>query len=259
MSSDTNFNGSVLWREPDHTPDNVTSTISSEFSGFDKHDTNIVLVTYSLIAVLGVICNVLSVIVFTRGRLSSQRDIRILFINLCITDLLYSISGPVPIALYHYAGVSFPNNDILCKIWKFVFINSVDMSPMANIAIAIDRLIVVFFPTHMLRANRKYTLWAIVVAFWVITLGVNVEYIYRPKVRGSDGALYCSSNTMLMNDHFDAFTYYMMMKFFVPTIAIVVIYSVIIAKLSCCQSVVTNSSNADPQMNRMIRARNQVS
>lgn len=261
---DTNFtHGPTLHFYPpifSTEPDNWNYTgyvdnITEEYH-FNDTEINIVNVVYSVIAVLGIVFNILSIIVFTQGRRSSRRDIRILILNLCVTDLLFSLSGPIPYAVYYYGrGVDkFPHNDILCKIWKFVFINCVDMSPMANLAIAIERLIVVFSPARTLRLrNRKKTMYIIIAVFWIFTMALNVEYIYRPIViKGS-----CTSNTMLYINHFEEFTYYIMLKFFLPTVVIVILYAIIGAKLMCCQPV--GASNMDKNQLRAIRARNRVS
>ena len=237
------------------TDTNVTNSNATASNGleFTRTEYQWIMFFSSIIALLGVVFNCLSIMVFTKGRRSSRRDIRILIINLCVADLLLSLTGPVPMAINTNINIDFPNNDFLCKIWRVLFIIAVDMSPMANLAIAIERTMVVFSPARTLRLwNRKRTMYIIIVLFWLITIVVDIEYLYRPAVKNG----YCSSNTALAMEHSAIFPYYLLAKFVVPTVILVTLYIIIGAKLLCFQPVGVNSMDKDQR--RAIRARNKV-
>lgn len=223
-------------------------------SDFEK---GMIMTIYSLMCLLGLILNIITIVVFLMGKRSSSRDIRILIINLAIADLMYSISGPIPNAL-DIIGVNFVDNVYICRMYRFLYILSAYGSPLANLAIAIERLIIVFSHARTLRLrNRRRTMFYIVGAFWLFDFIVTAEYLASPTIKKKGGDVWCQSNTWMAKQHPKVFNWLLVVKFCGPSILIVVIYSIIAAKITLCRPIGTVSMDAHLQ--KQSKARNQVS
>lgn len=204
--------------------DNTDMTTSGEeITEIDKYFT---LVTYSLMAILGVVFNVLTILIFLQGKRSSLRDIRILIINLAAVDIVYSISGTIPNAM-ELAEIDFPDNVTVCRMWRFTYIFSAYGSPLANLAIAIERFMIVFFPSSVVRFGRKNIMLIIIAVFWAFDFVVTGEYLVTPTLKQYQGVTVCRSNTWFGRNYPEEFSWLLFVKFCAPAIVIVILYGII--------------------------------
>lgn len=212
---------------------------------------------FGSISLLGVLFNIITIIVFTRGKRSSVRDIRILILNLAAVDIIYAISGPIPVAL-EITHVSFVNNIAVCKLYRFVYILSAYGSPLANLGIAIERLIILFSPARTLRLRNRQTVMAIIIgSLWAFNFVITAEYMVSPILEFFDGEAFCVSNTYLNRKFPKIFNWLLVVKFCVPSLLIMIIYAIIGIKLTMCGPVRTIS--LDAHLRKQSKARNQVS
>ncbi|XP_067940879.1 QRFP-like peptide receptor [Watersipora subatra] len=216
----------------------------------------VIFFVFSAIAFLGILFNTLTIIIFTTGRRSSVRDIRILILNLAAVDLVYSISGPIPAALM-INKVSFVDNVGICKVFRFVYILSAYGSPLANLGIAIERLIILYSPARTLRLrNRQSVMLIIIGSLWAFNLAITAEYLVSPQLVMDDGVRYCESLTFLERNYSKVFAWLLVVKFCVPSLLIMIIYTVILVKLTMCGPI--GNISKDSHLKKQTKARNQM-
>lgn len=211
---------------------------------------------YGMITVLGVVFNIVTILVFTKGKRSSLRDIRVLIINLACIDIVYVLTGPMPTAL-ELIHVPFPNSVDLCKLYRFTYVFSAYGSPLANLAIALERLIILFSPVRTLRLrNRQTVMLTIIGLMWAFNFIITAEYLVSPKLTIEGTMTYCDSNIHVSLVYPEVANWLIVVKFCTPAIVIVIIYAIIGAKLTLCRPVGTVSM--DPHMKKQAKARRQV-
>ncbi|XP_067672121.1 prolactin-releasing peptide receptor-like [Haliotis asinina] len=156
--------------------DNHTNSSSGNTSAFDipflvlSEDSKIGLIfLYSLTTVLAIMGNLLVVLVFCKGR-RCRTDIRPFLINLAVADLIMALFC-MPFTFTSVMLKTWLFSKPMCPVVLFMQHLSVSASVFTNMAIGIDRLLVVMFPlkSRLTSARAKYVL----VTIWVSSIGLS--------------------------------------------------------------------------------------
>ncbi|CAL1547087.1 unnamed protein product [Lymnaea stagnalis] len=127
------------------------------------------IVLYTLTIVFSIVGNILVVVVFTKGR-RCRTDIRPFLINLAIADLIMALIC-MPFTFTFVMIRTWVFSKPMCPIVLFMQHLSVSASVFTNMAIGIDRFLVVTFPlrARMTTQRAKYTIGII----WVCAIGLS--------------------------------------------------------------------------------------
>ncbi|KAJ8318579.1 hypothetical protein KUTeg_003670 [Tegillarca granosa] len=138
-------------------------------------------VIYSLTTILSVFGNILVIIVFTRGR-RSRTELRPFLINLALADLIMAVFC-MPFTFAHTIYPMWLFSVPMCPIVLFMQLLSVVSSVFINVAIGVDRFLVVIYPlkSKSLQQKSKYVL----IAIWIISIAISSVEI--PIARTSPG------------------------------------------------------------------------
>ena len=114
------------------------------------------IVLYSLTTVLSITGNIFVVLVFTKGRYS-RTDLRPFLINLAVADLVMAFFC-MPFTFADTIMGHWPFPKPLCTLVLFVQLFAVAASVLTNMAIGIDRFLVVTFPlkSRVTYSRSKY-------------------------------------------------------------------------------------------------------
>lgn len=167
------------------------NTNQSDIGNFNlTRDTFIGLaVLYAFTTILAIVGNLLVVVVFIRGK-RSRTDLRHFLINLAIADLLmglFCMPFTFADAIYNMWIFSAP----VCPIVLCIQIISVAASVFTNMAIAVDRFIVVTYPLkHRFTQERSryiiFVIWTAAAALSSVQL-----FVGRAHNDGMGGHLVC--------------------------------------------------------------------
>lgn len=154
--------------------ENVTYSISINVT--DSRDTKmlstewVVLLSllYSLTTLLSIVGNVLVVIVFARGR-RSRTDLRPFLINLAVADLIMAIFC-MPFTFGDTIYKSWLFSKPMCPVVLFMQTLSVSGSVFINVAVGVDRFIVVTFPLYAKASQARSK--QVIIATWILSIGI---------------------------------------------------------------------------------------
>lgn len=125
----------------------------------------------ALITFFGTTLNLLVILIFSIGKRSSTKEIRILLINLAIVDFIWSASGPIGYATADLK-LNFPEGQhALCSAFRFTNAVAAFGSPLFTTAIALERLLVVCFPNQARKVPHKHMVRLITAILLWISLG----------------------------------------------------------------------------------------
>ena len=141
---------------------------------------------YSLTTLFSIVGNVLVIVVFARGR-RSRTDLRPFLINLAIADLIMALFC-MPFTFADAIFKEWLFSRPMCPIVLFMQNLSVSASVFINVAIGVDRFIVVTYPLYSkaTQARAKYTIattWmlSLVIASVIVPIA-DTEEIYTKMI-----------------------------------------------------------------------------
>ena len=144
-------------------------------------------VLYTFTTFFSVVGNFLVIIVFVKGR-HSKTDLRPYLINLAVADLIMAIFC-MPFTFGDAVFRSWIFTAPMCPIVIFMQTLSVAASVFINVAIGIDRFVVVTFP--LLSKGSKRRTKFIIIAIWIVSLAVSLVVVPVAKLERLNNVLWC--------------------------------------------------------------------
>ena len=188
---------------------------------------------YCLVFVVSLLGNSFIAIIVYKTR-SLRKPINFFILNMAISDLL-SVMLLFPRELtYLFADlwiISGPLEKALCKLVNFAITVSVAVSIQSLILIAVDRFGAVVLPLRSpLISSKRFILGT-----WIVTLPLAWPYVFAWKVTKYQGQLICRirweaatrDSTLLKNYFIAGYIVF----FYIPTILLAILYSIIVIKL----------------------------
>lgn len=189
-----------------------------------------------LAVILGLLLNVMTIVILVTGRRNSK-GIRVQLINLAIADCLWSAVGPM--MFYHIRfEIPLPPNLFVCKTAGALAFLVVTASPLCNVAISIDRFVVVHFPMKVVNYRNHHKIM-IAISVWVISLVVDMGAFFNAHLQELHGTVWCFCSPIRYNKPFSVEVFYLVsaVKYGVPAMIIVLMYSLIAVRLLRQESV----------------------
>ena len=149
--------------------------VKSPFSFITLTDTLVVSISLSLIALLGITFNSVSLAVIRSGK-HSNKSTRIHLMNQAASDVLMSLVCPARFILRELI-VPMPQSAAFCKLLTLTSESLFVCSLMWNAAISVERFVAVYYPLKMLSYNKKHKI-AVSVLVWTVSLLINVDSLF---------------------------------------------------------------------------------
>ncbi|XP_005110250.2 neuropeptide FF receptor 1, partial [Aplysia californica] len=181
------------------------------------------IVLYSLTIIFSVVGNILVVIVFVKGR-RSRTDIRPFLINLAIADLIMALFC-MPFTFTNVMIRTWVFSKPMCPIVLFMQHLSVSASVFTNMAIGIDRFLVVTFPlrARMTTQRAKYTICVI----WLCSVGLSSVQLVVGRATDHGDVIDCNE-VWGSPDARRTFTMFVLfITYIIPLVILAVTYSIV--------------------------------
>ncbi|XP_028926908.1 C-X-C chemokine receptor type 6 [Ornithorhynchus anatinus] len=208
--------------------DNSSST--NDHGAFMKFNTTFVPCMYSLVFILGLVGNslVLSVYVFY-GKLKTLTDV--FLVNLPMADLLFLCTLP----FWAYTTVhEWIFGEFMCKLVKGLYTLNLYTSMLLLTCITVDRFISVAQATKAHAYQSRRLTWGKItcICMWLISLAVTTPQFIYSTVSNQDKQVCLEfGNSDSRQVFLVALAAQMTIGFFLPLLAMIVCYSVIIKTL----------------------------
>ncbi|XP_043913381.1 P2Y purinoceptor 4-like isoform X2 [Protopterus annectens] len=189
-------------------------------------------VTYSIVFVVGLILNTISLWMFT-CQMRPWNPSTIYMFNLTVSDTLYLFS--LPLLAYYYSKENYwPFGVGLCKIVRFLFYTNLYGSILFLTCISMHRYVGICHPIWALKwVNVKYAS-IICACVWVVVIICIIPNLFFVTVRESGNTTLCYDTTT--PDKFEQYVYYssviMILLFAIPIVVIIVCYCLMAKELS---------------------------
>ncbi|GFO38353.1 FMRFamide receptor 1 [Plakobranchus ocellatus] len=145
------------------------------------------IVLFTLTILFSIVGNILVVIVFTRGR-RCRTDIRPFLINLAAADLIKALFC-MPFTVIYTMMERWIFSEPMCPLVLFMQHLSVSASVFTNMAIGIDRFLVVTFPLKVRMMSRR--IWYIICMIWVCAVGLSSVQLVVGRAITVANVTYC--------------------------------------------------------------------
>ena len=184
---------------------------------------------YLSMAVLGVILNTLALLAVGLGQ-SISKDIKIQLMNLAFADLLMALFDPTYEATKIHGNFSFSGNSTMCRFYLFIRRTSHNAPLLCNVAISLERFVIIFFPFRAARYRNihKYT---VILLIWVLAALPTVGILLEARVIHFGDFTQCA----LVRDSVLTFrgdTWVRTLLVLLPAGVIATVYAMIFVKLS---------------------------
>ena len=192
---------------------------------------------YCLIFVVSLVGNsFIGIVVYKTQTL--RKPINYFIVNMAISDLLYPIFFIPWNLTYMLLDMAWliggPLGQALCKVVPFAGNLSVPVSVQSLILIAVDRLGAVVFPLRSPIISSKMCPFFIL-ATWIVAIAVYSPYLFAFKLVEYSGEMACEGSWDDVFREFSSFVDYFTASYavflYVPTVLLVILYSVIVIKL----------------------------
>ena len=202
---------------------NVTADISPT-SKVDDQPLIGLIVLYSLTTLLSILGNILVIIIFKNGK-RSRTDLRPFLINLALSDLLMALFC-MP---FTFADVIFQTwifSEPVCPIVLFIQMLSVSASVFTNVAIGIDRLLVVAIPFYHRFTLQRYKY--IISVIWICSILVaSVQLVVARTMYFESGVLVCNEVWPNTNSRRIYTIFILILTYVIPLLVLTITYSVV--------------------------------
>lgn len=225
------------------------------FTTFDDYALGI---SFLLIAVLGITLNALTMFVVGFGKYTSP-EIKIQLINLAMADFLSALFLPAYSAAF-LLYISFPSSLALCKIVRIIGWGAFYTSPLWNVTISLERLVVVYFPLKAVRYTPRHKL-IIAGMVWFCGFSTEIESLLYSELTTRTmeyNVTVCSVNSPLSNSNVEAYETLLTIKYTLPAIIMVVAYFLIGIKLNRWKAVGERSLSTRKAEARACKVKTQV-
>ena len=187
-----------------------------------------VLILYLATTFLSILGNVLVVIVFCKGK-RSKTDLRPFLINLAISDLLLAVFC-MPFSFADAIFRTWMFTKPFCTFVLFIQMLSVAVSVFTNMAIGIDRLLVVLFPLRHRFFIIKYKY--VIVSIWTSpSVLASVQFIVSRVKHYAPGVLVCGEVWPNTESRRIYTVFILLLTYLIPLLILVVTYSFVGCKL----------------------------
>ncbi|XP_067950288.1 mu-type opioid receptor-like [Watersipora subatra] len=198
-------------------------------------------VLYTGSSTVGLILNMLALIIIIRGR-RFNRHLRIHLLNLSIADLLSSFLLPFSARIGVVLNISYPDNLILCKIHVSVTYTIFYSSLLFNTAVALEKMMFIYFPFEMLKYTKKHAI-VVTVCVWIIAalcqigLLINSEISINVNHKENLACYPYGVVTEYKPKVYRLFVISSAVKHWAPSAAIAIAYGLIAIKLCCRKNI----------------------
>ena len=181
------------------------------------------IVFYTLTILFSVIGNILVVVVFTRGR-RCRTDIRPFLINLAAADLIMALFC-MPFTFTYVMTRTWIFSEPMCPLVLFMQHLSVAASVFTNMAIGIDRFLVVTFPlkARMTSRRARYTICVI----WVCAIGLSSVQLVVGRARDMGDIVSCDEVWSSQSSRRTFTMLILFITYIVPLVILSVTYSIV--------------------------------
>lgn len=249
-------NNNVTTYFPDYNSSNTTAgDLGLRRGFFTKADDYVIGTSYILITVLGVLLNTGSISVICCGR-NTSREVKIQLINLAVADIISALFLPGYVLIY-LLEISFPPNVALCTAVRIIGWGAFYVSPLWNVAIALERLIVVYFPLKAAGYTRKHK-YIIAAVVWICGYIPEIENLLHSEVADFKGYLLCYVNSPLVATHRDVYEWLITIKYILPAFIIITVYLAIGIKLVCRRRIGERTPSVKQAQRSIKRSKNKV-
>ncbi|XP_067929820.1 kappa-type opioid receptor-like isoform X2 [Watersipora subatra] len=209
--------------------DSLQSNSTIEEPKVSSDTISVVLAIQTAILLVGVILNIINIFILAKGRKFGRR-IKIQLINVAVADILSALMVPGSSPVYSYATLTrYPNIQALCKTHKFVGYSSFYASLLFHGTIAIERFVSVYFPLRMSRYKKTHVIIVIILG-WMISFASTNDMILTATLVPTDTGFTCFANLFGKSRlTLNVTTYFV--KILIPSIVIVVMYTMIAVRL----------------------------
>ncbi|CAI9738560.1 substance-K receptor-like [Octopus vulgaris] len=198
----------------------LTSQLTPEAQTF-------LIVLYSLTTFASVFGNILSIIVFAKGK-KCKTDIKPFLLNLAVADLIMGIFC-IPFTLVMLLIHKWIFSPVMCTLVSFLQLFSATMSVSTNMAIGVDRLIAVLFPLKIrITSSRSSCMIALI---WLFSVAIASVQLFVARV---DTTYYEGDIIMECNEQWDKQSYRLIYTWvvsvflcFIPLTILTVTYSIL--------------------------------
>ena len=200
--------------------------------------------------VFGVAFNIVTIMTLSTGKRSSK-EVRVQLINLAIADCVWALVGPV-INLHIRLEKPMTSNAVICKLINFMGFLMITVSPLCSVAISIDRFVAVYFPMKIIHYRTCHKIMA-AVSVWLIGTLVDMGSLFNSHIAEVKNQSWCFGAPIRYKEPmpFEKFAIVSGIKFALPSIIIVIMYSLIAAKLKQRQDIGEACANKADQNKRV--------
>ena len=208
---------------------NISKNVSFQNNEFfdpklEESTLTVLIILYSLTTTLSIIGNILVVIVFKNGN-RSRTDLRPFLINLAIADLLMALfCMPFTFADAVFRTWIFPEE--ICPIVLCVQMISVAASVFTNMAIGIDRFLVVLYPLHHRFTLQRYKY--VMFTIWISsTIFGSVQLFIAKTTESETGMLECDEIWLSTHSRQVCTVFVLLFTYIVPLVILAVTYTIV--------------------------------
>ncbi|CAG5999934.1 unnamed protein product [Menidia menidia] len=149
---------------------------------------------FSIVFVVGLITNVVSIYIFTCS-LKLRNETTTYMLNLVVSDLLFVFT--LPLRVFYFINQNWPFGSMLCKVSVSLFYTNMYGSMLFLTCISVDRFLAIVHPfrSRTLRTKRKAKI--VCAAVWVLVLSGSLPTGFLLNSTSSDNkdnATYCFEN-----------------------------------------------------------------
>ncbi|KAL2087611.1 hypothetical protein ACEWY4_016439 [Coilia grayii] len=189
---------------------------------------------YSLVFALGLLGNSLALHVIWTSRVKMNATTTY-SANLAASDVLFALSLPLR-ALYYGMGFHWPLGEVACKVTGLLFYINTYAGVNFMTCLALDRMVAVVGPRHLVRLRQVSTVRWICLGVWLLVAGQTLPLLSMQMTRlEPDGSVSCMEYPSLEATAGDTLPHTLIgavtLGYVVPTVTILVCYSVLWHKL----------------------------
>lgn len=182
--------------------------------------------TYALFAVMGVTFNITGIYIIVVGKRTSPK-VKIQLINLAVADILTALFDPCFVILNI---IGFPFTMFQCKVWYFFCHVFRYAGILCNVAICLERLVIVFFPLRPSRHQKKHK-YIVVALIWICSTAAGVPTAIPIGYKIANTSVVCAVDLGSKFITIEIFMMILIIKYALPPAIITVVYVAVILKL----------------------------
>lgn len=203
---------------------NFTSSAEEKSGLFSENSDIGFIFLFTFTTLFSIVGNGFAILVFVRGR-RSRTDIRPFLINLALFDIITAVFC-MPFTFLYTMMETWIFSKPMCTIVLFVQLLSVSGSVFTNMAIGIDRFIVVMFPLRS-RVNKHRTKYVIVV-IWVCSIALSsVQFKVARASEHAGGITRCGEEWEDMKSRKIYTIFVFVITYLVPLFILTITYSIV--------------------------------